>query len=99
MEVTTRVVVYVPQDAHRKLKSKLALLNQSMSDWFRQHVEEELKSGEKNFLKKNPEKDVEEDVSVPSEGHICEWDRASKCKSPATTKKGNKWFCVPHSIQ
>ena len=33
-----------------------------------------------------------------SEEHICSWDKAFKCTSPGTVKKGKRWFCAPHAL-
>jgi hypothetical protein len=65
MENRTRVVVYVTQVQHQRLKSKLALLNQSLSGWFRKHVEEELRGEEKKILQKNSNPLEEETSEVP----------------------------------
>lgn len=68
--------------------------------------------GEKNFekkiLKNLPEhieiqKEWEPTVKavhqVAQSGKVCEWDKTFKCTSPGIVKKGNKWFCVPHSLE
>jgi len=38
-------------------------------------------------------------VAQSKDFHVCEWDKTFKCTSPGIVQKGNKWFCVPHSIQ
>lgn len=44
MEINQRVVVYVPQEDYRKLKSLLVAEGKTVSGWFREKAEEELKT-------------------------------------------------------
>lgn len=37
-----RFVIYVPEDQHRLLRSKLALKGKTVADWFRQKTQEEI---------------------------------------------------------
>lgn len=43
MSKQKRVVVYIDEEQHRKLKAKLALLGESLSGWFRKVVRDFLK--------------------------------------------------------
>lgn len=35
---TRKVVVYIPEEHHKRLKSRLALLGQSVSEWVRDKI-------------------------------------------------------------
>ena len=48
-----RVVVYMPQELHHKLKAKCALSGTSVSEWFRQ--------GAKKFIESYDEEPIEEE--------------------------------------
>jgi hypothetical protein len=76
MESLKRVVVYVPQVLHKKLKAELAIEGLSLSQWFRDEattwIELEPKTGEKILEKKisEPVKDV------PPQVQSDEWEAA-----------------------
>jgi hypothetical protein len=35
---TTKVVVYIPEEDHKRLKSRLALMGQNVSEWVREKI-------------------------------------------------------------
>ena len=60
-----RVVVYVPQDTHRELKSKLAKEGISVSEWFRLESESFLSLPKKILEKKSESVAYSPHASIP----------------------------------
>ena len=90
-----RVVVYVPQDAHKRLKVDLMTKGLTVSEWFREMAEKELMVEPEKISRKKINDTVVEKVM---EHRTCAWNKAFKCKSPATVKVKSKWYCAPHAI-
>ena len=103
-----RVVVYVPQDTHKKLKANCALSGISVSRWFRDAAEDFLKTEPveaaegsgvpvaailKEIIEKKSEVSKEPDLDNP--GRQCAYDK--DCKMAATTQVGKDWFCMEHA--
>ena len=56
MKEQKRVVIYISEETHRKLKSKLALMGETVSGWFRKQVKELLINN--GFLQEDEEVEV-----------------------------------------
>ena len=92
-----RVVVYVPQDTHKTLKSVLALQGLTVSEWFRNKVAEELVQPTEKISTEKKVVYTSESPITKEEFHTCSWNKAYRCKSPATIKVKSRWFCAPHA--
>ena len=78
----------MPQELHKKLKSKCALSGTTVSKWFRGQSEKFLGEKVAKIEEKIPEIEEVKDFG------ICKWNKTYKCKSPAVSKKG---FCLEHT--